>query len=136
MNKTLSLINDFYEDVSVEYSNYHNQVTSPSIIKAVFKKVNNQEIINKYNELLHRLTEIKKESVSLPESVLKDHFLMELDYFKSILDSEINLYISKDTAPIDVVKYLSNRRLQVQKEFLEFDSVFRVLIQEEMKNNK
>ena len=136
MQETLDLISTFYDDISVKYSNYHNKVTSPSIIKAVFKKVNNQQIINKYTELLHRLNEIKKESLSLPESVLKDHFLMELDYFKSILDSEINLYISKDTAPIDTVKYLSNRILQVQKEFLEFDSVFRVLIQEEMKNNK
>ena len=136
MQETLDLISTFYDDISVKYSNYHNKVTSPSIIKAVFKKVNNQQIINKYTELLHRLNEIKKESLSLPESVLKEHFLMELDYFKSILDSEINLYISKDTAPIDTVKYLSNRRLQVQKEFLEFDSVFRVLIQEEMKNNK
>lgn len=134
MKKTLDLISTFYDDISVEYSNYHNKVTSPSIIKALFKKVNNQEIINKYNNLLYRLAEIKKEILSLPESVLKDHFIMELDYFKSILDSEINLYISKDNAPIETVKYLSNRRLQVQKEFLEFDSVFRVLIQEEMKN--
>ena len=129
MQKTLDLISAFYDDVSVEYSNYHNRVTSPSIIKAIFKKVNNQEIISKYNNLLHRLDEIKKESINLPESVLKDHFLMELDYFKSILESEINLYLSKDSAPIDTVKYLSNRRLQVQKEFLDFDSVFRVLIQ-------
>ena len=134
MQKTLDLISTFYDEVSVEYSNYHNKVTSPSIIKALFKKVNNQEIISKYNNLLHRLAEIKKESLSLPESVLKDHFIMELDYFKSILDSEINLYISKDSAPIETLKYLSNRRLQVQKEFLDFDSVFRVLIQEEMKN--
>lgn len=134
MQKTLDLISTFYDEVSVEYSNYHNKVTSPSIIKALFKKVNNQEIISKYNNLLHRLAEIKKESLSLPESVLKDHFIMDLDYFKSILDSEINLYISKDSAPIETLKYLSNRRLQVQKEFLDFDSVFRVLIQEEMKN--
>ena len=70
MKKTLDLISAFYDDVSVEYSNYHNKVTSPSIIKAIFKKVNNQEIISKYNNLLHRLDEIKKECINLPESVL------------------------------------------------------------------
>lgn len=136
MLKILSLINDFYDNIAVKYSKYHNNVTSSSLIGRIkilaFKKINNQEIIDTYNEFLHMLIEIKKESQSLPDSVLKDNFMIELDYFKIILDDEINLYFFNETASIDTLHYLANKRLKAQQEFLNFDNNFRLLVQEEM----
>lgn len=62
MSDIFTLINDFYDNVSIEYSKYHNEVTSPSAMKALFKKVDNQQIINKYSDLLSQLEKIKEEA--------------------------------------------------------------------------
>lgn len=121
------LINDFYDNVSVKYSEYHNKVTTPNLLKIVFRKKQNYKEISDYYQLLFNKLNVIINKVNLFENeIIKDDFLYELRLFENILNNEINLYRNNDFFSELELKELSSKRLSAQQEFLAYDiEIFR-----------
>ena len=119
-------INYFYDDIATKYSEYHNSITSSSLFKSVFKKVDTDDAHRYYKSLLIKLTELVKKVENTDEDIT-EAFLAELYLFGEILAIEVLIYKNNKNIPVDELKKLSKERLESQQRFSEYDSkVFRM----------